>query len=508
MKAGRVRAIEEFTMKIFLSFASPDRHVAERINYALRGAGHVVFFDGLSLSPGADYNSRIRQAIDECDLYIYLISSHSVGEGRYVLSELQLVKQKWPTPWGRVLPVLISATEGQLIDPYLAAVTLLEPRGDVAAEVVAATLNLPSLRTGALEGAPGVNPIRQHTTRIGVVSPNLLLNIEHYNDMFENAGMQWPFETLAKRVAFLFDKIFVSDDLDLTYEILGSSSGESDGDPAVKTLRFLHEMGFVVGPKDIGLPPVNDLISSNPDNLSARLHRELLRIGNPGIDDEYLVGQPDVGWFAAHDSWHPRDNLGDELGMTIEQQQLMYESLLIRRNMALLREVGYQDSVVAGQLYEHAVDNPAMSAVWNVVIAEMPQLGLQVPWGDVLDFRNEEQTQHLSRSLRRWVRKTVSENLSPAQVEDEVRYLVNEYEKYMQVLGVKYEVASLEFLLPHDAHLNEKTVRQNFTRLADFATVLQSRKLELLEAELKAPGRELALIPKIRKRFGRRASPR
>lgn len=491
-------------VRIFLSYAGPDRDTAEKIAYALRGAGDDVFFDKASLPPGADYNSRIRQALNECDLYIYLISPHSVGKGRYVQSELEIVKRQWPTPWPRVLPVLISVTDRKLIDPYLAAATLLEPRGDVAAEVAAATLNLPNLWTGASVRTSGITSVRQHATRLGVISPNLLLNIDHFNKMFDDEGMQWPFETLAKRVAFLFDKIFVSDNLALTYEILGSTSGEFDDTATIKTLRFLQEQGFVVGPDDLGIPSFNDFISRNPDNLSARLQRELLRIGNPGIEDfqrELLVGQPDVGWFAWHDGWHPRRDFVDELGMTIQHQELMYENLLMRRNIALLRELGYRDSVVAGQLKEHNADDPTTSAVWKIVIAEMPLLNIQVSWKDVLDFRSEEQTQHLSRGLRRWVRKTVSENLSPAQVEDEVRYLVSEYEKQIQIAGMKTDIAALEFVIPPDAHIDGQMVEQNFSRLSGFATIIQNRKLELLEAEIKATGRELALIPKLRKRF-------
>jgi len=499
------RVLRGFMLKIFLSYASPDRDTAERIAYGLRGAGHDVFFDKASLSPGADYNSRIRRALDECDLYIYLISPHSVRKRRYVQSELQIVKRKWPTPWPRVLPVLISATDRKLIDPYLAAATLLEPRGDVAAEVAAATLHLPDMWTGASVGGSGTTFVRQHTTRIGVVSPNLLLNIDHVNKMFDEKGMQWPFETLAKRVAFLFDKVFVSDNLALTYEILESCSGDPYDNATVKTLRFLQEQGFVVGPDDLGIPSVNDFISRHPDNLSARLHRELLRIGNPGIEEdqrELLVGQPDVGDFAWHDGWHPRRDFVDQLGMTIKHQELMYENLLMRRNMALLRELGYRDSVVAGQLREHNVDDPTNSAVWKVVIAEMPLLNLQVPWRDVLDFRNDGQTQHLSRSLRRWVRKTVSENLSPAQLEDEMRYLICEYEKQVKIAGMKADIAALEFMIPHDANVDSQMVEQNFSRLSGLANIIiQNRKLELLDAEIKATGRELALIPQLRKRF-------
>ena len=130
-------------MKIFLSFASPDRSDAERIQLALLGAGHEVFFDEASLAPGSDYNSRIRKAINECQVFVFLISPNSVGHGRYAQTELKLAKAKWPKPWGFILPVIIRPTAYDLIDPYLASVTVLEPRGNVAAEVAAAVESMP-----------------------------------------------------------------------------------------------------------------------------------------------------------------------------------------------------------------------------------------------------------------------------------------------------------------------------------------------------------------------------
>ena len=125
-------------MRIFLSFASPDRLIAERIQLALSGAGHKVFFDEASLAPGSDYNSRIRDSIRESQLFVFLISPSSVMGGRYVDTELKFAKIKWPKPWGFVLPVVIRPTDYSAIDPYLASVTVLEPRGNVAAEVAAA----------------------------------------------------------------------------------------------------------------------------------------------------------------------------------------------------------------------------------------------------------------------------------------------------------------------------------------------------------------------------------
>lgn len=85
-------------MKLFLSYASPDKADAEAIQLALLGAGHQVFFDRSSLPPGSDYNSRIREAIDESEAFIFLISPNSVQGGRYLQSELKFAKKKWPEP--------------------------------------------------------------------------------------------------------------------------------------------------------------------------------------------------------------------------------------------------------------------------------------------------------------------------------------------------------------------------------------------------------------------------
>jgi len=129
-------------MKVFLSHASEDEKVATEICLALRGAGHDVFFDAHDLPPGGDYNTRICDAIDTSDALVFLVSPHSVDAGSYTLSELKFAQQKWPRPWGHVLPVMVSEIAWAEMDPYLAAVTVLKPAGNRAVEVVDALARL------------------------------------------------------------------------------------------------------------------------------------------------------------------------------------------------------------------------------------------------------------------------------------------------------------------------------------------------------------------------------
>ncbi len=132
-------------MRIFLSYSSKDRALAEPIYFTLRADRHKVFFDRSDLPPGEEYDTRIRQAIEAADLFIFLVSPDSISEGSYTLAELDIARKTWESPGGRVLPVLVHPTERERIPAYLRAVTILEPDGNVPA-IVGDAVNRIALR--------------------------------------------------------------------------------------------------------------------------------------------------------------------------------------------------------------------------------------------------------------------------------------------------------------------------------------------------------------------------
>jgi TIR domain len=131
-------------MQIFLSYASEDRDLAEEIQLALLGAGHSVFFDKASLPAGGDFHSQIERAVQHSDIFVFLISPHSVAKGSYALTELKFARIKWHHPKNKVLPVRLHGTPWEAIPPYLKSITVLEPEGSAPAEVVAAIGFLPA----------------------------------------------------------------------------------------------------------------------------------------------------------------------------------------------------------------------------------------------------------------------------------------------------------------------------------------------------------------------------
>lgn len=130
--------------RAFICHSSSEADIAAKIEVALEQEGWDTFRDRKDLPPGEAYNARIRQAIETADRFIFLISPTSVEPGRYTLTELAFARQRWPDPSGRILPVMVKPVDLALVSEYLLAVTLVEPKGNIAAEVVAALAAMPS----------------------------------------------------------------------------------------------------------------------------------------------------------------------------------------------------------------------------------------------------------------------------------------------------------------------------------------------------------------------------
>lgn len=125
-------------MRVFISYASEDRVLAEQVDLALKGSGYETFFDRLSLPDGKDYIEQIFREIELADYFVFLISQSSVQPTKFTLTELKCARQKWAHPNGRVLPVRIGRVPFEEIPSYLKSVSILEPEGNVPAEVVLA----------------------------------------------------------------------------------------------------------------------------------------------------------------------------------------------------------------------------------------------------------------------------------------------------------------------------------------------------------------------------------
>ena len=122
-------------MKVFLSYQRSDVIVAEDIALRISAGGDYVFFDRDSLPKGAEFDARIRMEIQNCDLFVFLISPKSVEAGVYARTELKFAKERWPQALDHILPVMVVHTPLENVPAYLRAINILEPEGNLVAEV-------------------------------------------------------------------------------------------------------------------------------------------------------------------------------------------------------------------------------------------------------------------------------------------------------------------------------------------------------------------------------------
>jgi hypothetical protein len=108
----------------------------------LAGTGVDVFFDREDLPPGEEFNLEIRTAIHDSDLFIFLASREALKQSAYTMTELGIAQRRWPHPAQRVLTVLAETMPISALPPYLSAVTVVDPAGNVVAETVDAVANL------------------------------------------------------------------------------------------------------------------------------------------------------------------------------------------------------------------------------------------------------------------------------------------------------------------------------------------------------------------------------
>jgi TIR domain len=127
-------------MRIFVSYASEQRELAQRIALALTGSGFDVFFDREQLAPAGEFNLAIRNAIHASDLFLFVASREALEAGAYTLTELGIAERRWPHPAERVMTLRADTTPLGALPPYLSAVTVLDPAGDRVAETVDAVV--------------------------------------------------------------------------------------------------------------------------------------------------------------------------------------------------------------------------------------------------------------------------------------------------------------------------------------------------------------------------------
>lgn len=91
--------------------------------------------------------------------------------------------------------------------------------------------------------------------------------------------------------------------------------------------------------------------------------------------------------------------------------------------------------------------------------------------------------------------------LTPAEVDEKLEYLIDQYQKHMKLHRMKTNVGTLETIVTMGAEVLGDLASFKWGKAAQALFSLKRREVALLEGELTSPGNEVAYIVKARETF-------
>lgn len=132
----------------------------------------------------------------------------------------------------------------------------------------------------------------------------------------------------------------------------------------------------------------------------------------------------------------------------------------------------------------------------ELVLKNIPLPPENIPWEDLIQFRSESENISKLRALRIWLQKTASNPDSPQVMQMELEALIDDYKKYMDIQHQKHSRGVLSTVLSSAAAAVAQLETGNFSDALLAMLGVRGHKLALEEAEMSAPGREVAYLVK------------
>lgn len=137
---------------------------------------------------------------------------------------------------------------------------------------------------------------------------------------------------------------------------------------------------------------------------------------------------------------------------------------------------------------------PGKESAVSVTLRTLPTLTDSTPWEEVFEFRADPVARGRFLKLKSWINSVARADRPPGDLEDEIAELLFEYERHLQLHRIKTTASVLETVVTTAAGVADALVRLNFSEAAKALFSLRKREIALLEAEMTAPGRQVAYI--------------
>lgn len=272
--------------------------------------------------------------------------------------------------------------------------------------------------------------------------------------------------------------------------------GHFCGEPlALVEIDWLLEQGIVFEPLPLGPEEAKEiaaLLQEHSDIIGATpiIEGSLDSIDVEGANVYYLLG----GHFIPF-----RKDLGPNIHKDLGELSARLFSIIMR-----LKGQNLSFPVFAMSNHDHIrnIYPEGNFSVAHLILKRLPIPDDNVPWEQILDYRGDPVVMLFRSGLTQWIIKTIKEETTVREAEQEIEYLLHSYERSMAYHKMKYRYGTHSLLIKLPLALAEDLIKLRFGKLTDRFLEYRELRLALLNAELNSPGNEIAYILKTQEQFG------
>jgi len=137
--------------------------------------------------------------------------------------------------------------------------------------------------------------------------------------------------------------------------------------------------------------------------------------------------------------------------------------------------------------------------VLKFIISDIPRPNDDVPWEQLIEFKEDADTMRKYYALINWINNVARKDFSLNEIKEEYKYLHSEYANQYKVHKMKHRMNVIETIVT--ASIDCLSGQLGAGKISTSLFSIWKHNLNLLEAETKFTGREVAYIDKIHKNF-------
>lgn len=130
----------------------------------------------------------------------------------------------------------------------------------------------------------------------------------------------------------------------------------------------------------------------------------------------------------------------------------------------------------------------------QIILKDIPIPDEKTPWEQLIEFRDDPISIEKFIGLKNWINDISKQNLSTNELEDKINFLVNDYKKHMKIHKMSTNIGFIETAISLPLQVLENLVKIKWSEISKSLFQFKYKKLNLMKAEMQAPGRELSYI--------------